>query len=46
MLAIAEFMRSHGYGPSTAEHLTISGIWAKLRTLYNLEALDERVSKL
>ncbi|KAJ5727880.1 hypothetical protein N7493_005700 [Penicillium malachiteum] len=42
MLAIADFMRSHGYGSATAEHLSIPGIWKKLGTLYNLEALDER----
>ncbi|KAJ6013565.1 hypothetical protein N7540_008156 [Penicillium herquei] len=46
MLAIADFMRSHGYGSATAEHLSIPGIWKKLGTLYNLEALDERVSYL
>ncbi|KAJ5729056.1 uncharacterized protein N7483_003564 [Penicillium malachiteum] len=42
MLAIADFMRSHGYGSATADHLSIPGIWKKLGTLYNLEALDER----
>ncbi|KAJ5627979.1 hypothetical protein N7490_010207 [Penicillium lividum] len=42
MIAIAEFLHSQGYGPTTAEHLSIPGIWKKLGTLYNLEALDER----
>ncbi|KAJ5752892.1 hypothetical protein N7520_009809 [Penicillium odoratum] len=40
-----EFLHSQGYGPTTAEHLSIPGIWKKLGTLYNLEALNERVSK-
>jgi hypothetical protein len=26
-------------------HLSASGIWRKLRTLYNLDAIDERVQK-
>lgn len=43
MLAIAEHLRNHGYTSASGEHLTVPGIWAKLRTLYNLEALDERV---
>ncbi|KAJ5578254.1 uncharacterized protein N7459_007218 [Penicillium hispanicum] len=42
MLAIADYLRSQGYAPSTAEHMRIPGIWKKLRSLYNLEALDER----
>lgn len=46
MLAIADYLRSQGFGPSTGEHMHIPGIWKKLRTLYNLEALDERVSEL
>lgn len=43
MLAIADYLKSQGYAPSTAEHMRIPGIWKKLGTLYNLEALDERV---
>ncbi|KAJ5204527.1 uncharacterized protein N7498_005406 [Penicillium cinerascens] len=42
MLAIADYLKSQGYGPSTADHMRIPGIWKKLGTLYNLEALDER----
>ena len=44
MIAISEFMKSQGYAPSHAEHTRIPGIWKKLSTLYNLPALDERVS--
>lgn len=44
MIAIAEYLHSQGFGPSTGEHMQIPGIWKKLGTLYNLEALDERVS--
>lgn len=44
MLAISDYLKSQGYAPSTAEHMRIPGIWKKLGTLYNLEALDERVS--
>ncbi|KAJ5481984.1 hypothetical protein N7475_000796 [Penicillium sp. IBT 31633x] len=42
MLAISEYLKSQGYAPSTAEHMRIPGIWKKLGSLYNLEALDER----
>ncbi|KAJ5147223.1 hypothetical protein N7526_000575 [Penicillium atrosanguineum] len=42
MLAIADYLKSQGFGPSTADHMRIPGIWKKLGTLYNLEALDER----
>lgn len=45
MLAIVDYLKSQGFGPETAEHMRIPGIWHKLRTLYNLEALDERVRK-
>lgn len=45
MIAIADYLKSQGFGPSNGEHMRIPGIWKKLRTLYNLEALDERVSK-
>ncbi|RPA74454.1 CT20-domain-containing protein [Ascobolus immersus RN42] len=39
MIAIAELMKNHGVAD---KHTNIPGIWAKLRTLYNLEGLDER----
>ncbi|KAJ5901992.1 hypothetical protein N7495_002520 [Penicillium taxi] len=42
MLAISDYLKSQGYAPSTAEHMRVPGIWKKLGTLYNLEALDER----
>lgn len=43
MIAISEFLKSQGYAPPNAEHTRIPGIWKKLGTLYNLQALDERV---
>jgi MRG-binding protein len=43
MLAISEYLRSQGYAPYSADHMRIPGIWKKLGSLYNLEALDERV---
>lgn len=45
MLAISDYLKSQGYAPSTAEHMRIPGIWKKLGSLYNLEALDERASR-
>ncbi|KAF7539027.1 hypothetical protein G7054_g2419 [Neopestalotiopsis clavispora] len=42
MLAISEHLRNHGINPDVETHTRIPGIWAKLRTLYNLEAIDER----
>lgn len=42
MLAISEHLRNHGINPDFETHTKIPGIWAKLRTLYNLEAIDER----
>ncbi|KAJ5987270.1 hypothetical protein N7451_011635 [Penicillium sp. IBT 35674x] len=42
MVAISEFLKINGYGPAAGEHLGIPGIWKKLGTLYNLEALNER----
>jgi MRG-binding protein len=44
MLAISEYMKSQGYAPASEEHTRIPGIWKKLEHLYNLPALDERVS--
>lgn len=46
MFAIRENLHNHGHTSSNGEHLTIPGIWAKLGTLYNLEALDEREDDL
>lgn len=42
MIALASFMRNHGYDPEVDEHTRIPAIWEKLETLYNLEAIDER----
>ncbi|KAM0809892.1 putative CT20 family protein [Seiridium cardinale] len=42
MLAISEHLRNHGINPDVDTHTKIPGIWAKLRSLYNLEAIDER----
>ena len=44
MLSIANDLRSHGYayGPNSSQHTRIPGIWAKLGTIYDLEALDTR----
>lgn len=46
MIAISENLKAHGYNgyqsPDLA-HTRIPGIWNKLGSLYNLEALDIRV---
>ncbi|KAA6408526.1 MAG: hypothetical protein FRX48_07608 [Lasallia pustulata] len=42
MIAISQHLRNHGYTSSRDTHTRIPGIWQKLRSLYNLEALDER----
>jgi len=42
MLSIAQHMRSHGHDPKREPHTSISGIWGKLGSLYNLRILDER----
>ncbi|KAF8249978.1 CT20-domain-containing protein [Wilcoxina mikolae CBS 423.85] len=39
IIGIAELMKNHGV---SGAHTGITGIWAKLKTLYNLEGLDER----
>ncbi|MCJ1357569.1 MAG: hypothetical protein MMC33_007565 [Icmadophila ericetorum] len=39
MIALSQYLRSHGY---KEQHTNIPGIWKKLGTLYNLEALDQR----
>ena len=44
MIAISDYMKSQGYASPTEQHTRIPGIWKKLGTLYNLSALDERVS--
>ncbi|KAI1877276.1 uncharacterized protein JN550_001348 [Neoarthrinium moseri] len=42
MLAISEHLRNHGINPDVETHTRIPGIWAKLRTLYSLDLIDER----
>lgn len=42
MMALSEHLRNRGCGMS--EHTRIPGIWKKLDSLYDLEALDQRVS--
>ncbi|KAF2663515.1 CT20-domain-containing protein [Microthyrium microscopicum] len=45
MLSIFEHFRSHGFASGLSEppaHLRIPGIWAKLYSLYDLDALDQR----
>ncbi|TVY86860.1 Chromatin modification-related protein [Lachnellula willkommii] len=42
MIALSEHLRNHGYDPTAEKHTRIPGIWKKLRTLYNLDILDER----
>ena len=48
MIAISENLKAHGYNgyesPDLA-HTRIPGIWNKLGSLYNLEALDIRVCR-
>ena len=42
MVALSQYMRSHGHDPIQAPHTNIPGIWNKLHSLYNLTALNER----
>jgi MRG-binding protein len=42
MIALSEHLRNHGYDPTAEKHTRIPGIWQKLRTLYNLDILDDR----
>jgi MRG-binding protein len=42
MLSIHNSLLTHGFASPNAPHTRIPGIWAKLRTLYDLGALDER----
>jgi len=47
MISISNALQSHGYSYNTSSgpHTRIPGIWAKLRSLYDLEALDERENR-
>jgi len=42
MLAISNALSSHGFTSASTPHTRIPGIWAKLDSLYDLAALDER----
>jgi hypothetical protein len=42
MIALSEHLRNHGYDPTVEKHTRIPGIWEKLRTLYNLDIIDDR----
>ena len=42
MIALSEHLRNHGYDPRVHAHTRIPGIWAKLRSLYNMDIIDER----
>ncbi|KAI1002419.1 hypothetical protein K3495_g5782 [Podosphaera aphanis] len=46
MIAISEHLRNHGYDPTVEKHTRIPGIWEKLKTLYNLEAIDYNESNI
>lgn len=43
MIALSQHLRNHGYTSTQDDHTRIPGIWAKLDSLYNLEALDQIV---
>ncbi|KAL8689696.1 MAG: hypothetical protein Q9218_004692 [Villophora microphyllina] len=42
MMALSQHLESRGYAASKYEHTRIPGIWKKLDSLYDLEALDQR----
>ncbi|KAL2061921.1 hypothetical protein VTL71DRAFT_7299 [Oculimacula yallundae] len=42
MIAISEHLRNHGYDPTVEQHTRIPGIWEKLRTMYDLDIIDDR----
>ncbi|PBP17173.1 CT20 family protein [Diplocarpon rosae] len=42
MIALSEHLRNHGYDPRIEQHTRIPGIWKKLRTLYDLDIIDDR----
>ena len=42
MIALSEHLRNHGHDPRHYPHTRIPGIWAKLRSLYNMDIIDER----
>ncbi|ROT38684.1 CT20-domain-containing protein [Sodiomyces alkalinus F11] len=42
MIAISEHLRHHAIDPAVHPHTRIPHIWTKLRTFYNLDAIDVR----
>ncbi|CZT43696.1 related to EAF7 Esa1 associated protein, subunit of the NuA4 histone acetyltransferase complex [Rhynchosporium secalis] len=42
MIAISEHLRNHGNDPTIEQHTRIPGIWIKLRTMYDLDIIDDR----
>ena len=42
MIAISEHLRNHGYDPTIEQHTRIPAIWQKLRTMYDLDIIDDR----
>ena len=42
MISLSEHLRNHGYDPRVIQHTRIPGVWAKLRTLYNMDIIDDR----
>ncbi|KAI9762061.1 MAG: hypothetical protein M4579_000697 [Chaenotheca gracillima] len=42
MIALSQFMREHGYASARSPHTRTPGIWKKLESLYDLDAIDER----
>ncbi|KAI9846567.1 MAG: hypothetical protein M1837_003808 [Sclerophora amabilis] len=42
MIALSQYLRDHGHRSSRAPHTRIPGIWKKLASLYDLDAIDER----
>lgn len=44
MIAISQHLRNNGYTTPSDDHTRIPGIWKKLKSNYDLEALDDRVS--
>lgn len=46
MLAISEYLRSHGYDPAVYTHIRIPGIWNKLSEFFNMPVIDERENSM
>lgn len=46
MLAISEYLRSHGYDPAVYTHLRIPGIWTKLSEFFNMPVIDDRENNM